>query len=239
MRGKTDQIQEIKPLTSLTDTILVPQGAEYRAVCRGLYSLASRPAIVAIPVGIQPVTQFLDQWQQTPEFINKPPTKLLLMGLCGSLSPHFRVGDGVMYLGCLDACNELECDAHLSEAINRQFQSRLSSVKGVTSDRVISAALEKQHLGKRYQAEVVDMEGMAVLDFGRRFDIPVAMLRVVSDDCQQDLPDLTGAFTKDGQLNPLILTYQMIKQPFGAWRLIRSSLQALQQLKLLTRKLFS
>jgi hypothetical protein len=37
-------------------TILVPQGAEYQAVCRGLNQVrGSKPTVVAIPMGVQPL----------------------------------------------------------------------------------------------------------------------------------------------------------------------------------------
>ncbi|WLT37295.1 hypothetical protein NON20_15330 [Synechocystis sp. B12] len=60
----------------------------------------------------------------------------------------------------------------------------------------------KRTVGKKSMAQVVDMENTAVLAFGEAKQIPVAILRVVSDTVDQDLPDLNGVFTEQGLCNP-------------------------------------
>jgi len=39
------------------------------------------------------------------------------------------------------------------------------------------------------------------------------MLRVISDDCEHDLPDLTSALSPDGSLQPLPLAIGLLRQP--------------------------
>ncbi|MEA5534964.1 purine phosphorylase [Crocosphaera sp. XPORK-15E] len=230
------------PLTHQINRLLVPQGMEYQAVCRGIKQTSANLEIIAIPVGIKPLTDFLRQWQQTPEFLNKSWTGLMVMGLGGSLSPKYRVGDVVLYRDCGDIQPIEEqwyhCDAVLSELVFQRLENQLFWGRGITSDRVISSAEEKRLLGQKYQGDVVDMEGIAILKWCQGLDIPLVMLRVISDNCQQDLPDLTPAFGKDGGLQPLILARQMLKNPSNSIHLIQSSLQSLKVLQQVTTNLF-
>jgi len=89
-------------------TILVPQGAEYQAVCRGLNQVrGSKPTVVAIPMGVQPLRQYLQQ------LVGDRPTNVLLMGLCGSLSPKYGVGDLVLYQSCPYRESSQECHTQI------------------------------------------------------------------------------------------------------------------------------
>ncbi|MEH2433542.1 MAG: phosphorylase [Nostoc sp.] len=226
------------------NTILVPQGAEYKAVCRGLSGVAgSIPTVVAIPVGMKPLLKYLEQGK----FL-APKSRVLIMGICGSLSDRYTVGDIVLYEDCVYQGKRLECDrtftAQLHSALSTDVINRVSSpsppnlVKSLTSDRLIWSAVEKRRLGEM-AADVVDMEGFTALEFFNAAGVTVAMLRVVSDDCQHDIPDLTPAINSDGSLNPLPLAMGMLRQPFAATRLIRGSLTALKVLKQVTNRLFS
>ncbi|MEH2088870.1 5'-methylthioadenosine/S-adenosylhomocysteine nucleosidase family protein [Nostoc sp.] len=220
------------------NTILVPQGAEYKAVCRGLSGItASIPTIVPIPVGMKPLLKYLQQGQ----FLT-PKSRVLIMGICGSLSDRYTVGDLVLYQDCVYQGKQQECDrtftTQLHSALSTQH-SALNLVKSLTSDRLIWSASEKRHLGETLAADVVDMEGFTALEFFNAAGVSVAMLRVVSDDCQHNIPDLTPAINSDGSLNPFPLAIAMLRQPFAATRLIRGSLTALKVLEQVTNLLFS
>ncbi len=217
------------------DTVLVPQGMEYQAVSKGMGKNQLKFNIIAIPAGIKPLTNFLEKWQQTPDFVNKVPQGLILMGLGGSLSLNYSVGDVILYKKCGlmidDEDNRLPCDQFLADRLFKQLGNSTFIGTGITSDRIICSAQEKLLLGKKYQADVVDMEGYALLNWSEKLNIPVGMIRVISDGCQQDLPDLTGAFGEDGSLQPFILARQMLKNPSNSIHLIRSSLKSLQVLE--------
>ncbi|MHC5861227.1 5'-methylthioadenosine/S-adenosylhomocysteine nucleosidase family protein [Nostoc sp.] len=227
------------------NTILVPQGAEYKAVCRGLSGITgSIPTVVAIPVGIKPLLKYLQQGQ----FL-APKSRVLIMGLCGSLSDRYTVGDIVLYQDCIYQGQQQECDrtftaqlhsAFSTDAINRvSTNSPPNLVKALTSDRVIWSAAEKRRLSKTLAADVVDMEGFTALEFFNTAGVSVAILRVVSDDCQYNIPDLTSAINSNGSLNPFPLAMAMLRQPLAAIRLIRGSLTALKVLEEVTNLLFS
>ncbi|MGV0107772.1 Purine or other phosphorylase family 1 [Nostoc sp. DSM 114160] len=217
------------------NTILVPQGAEYKAVCRGLSGVTGfMPTVLAIPVGMKPLLKYLQQGQ----FLT-PKSRVLIMGICGSLSDRYTVGDLVLYQNCIYQEKQQECDRTFTAQLHSFIPEQGTLVKSLTSDRVIWSAAEKRHLGKTLAADVVDMEGFTALEFFNAAEVSVAMLRVVSDDCQHNIPDLTPAINSDGSLNPLPLAIAMLRQPFAATRLIRGSLTALKILEQVTNRLFS
>jgi nucleoside phosphorylase len=223
-------------------TILVPQGAEYGAVCRGLNQLAGkRPGVVALPVGVKPVNEYLETWLKSQDFGTKIQSEVLVMGLCGSLRQQYKVGDIVLYENCVYHQKRQECsyqlNTHIQSIVNSQ-PSTVNIIKSLTSDRIICSAAEKLDIGATMNVDVVDMEGFAVLDFFHKMGVEVAMLRVVSDDCHHDIPNLTTAINPNGSLKPLSLAKIFIQQPIAASRLIRGSLQALKVLEQVTKSLF-
>ncbi|MFS0515639.1 phosphorylase [Nostoc sp. UIC 10607] len=221
------------------NTILVPQGAEYKAVCRGLSGVTgSIPTVVAIPVGMKPLLKYLQQSQGNGQFL-APKSRVLIMGVCGSLSDRYAVGDIVLYQDCVYQGKQQECERTFTDQLHSLIPDKISFVKSLTSDRVIWSAAEKRRLGETLAADVVDMEGFTALEFFNAAGVDVAMLRVVSDDCQHDIPDLTPAINSDGSLNPFPLAMGMLRQPLAATRLIRGSLTALKVLEKVTNTLFS
>jgi len=235
-------------------TILVPQGAEYQAVCRGLSQISTpHPQVLAIPIGCEPVTRYLEKWQKSEQFPTYPHTRILLMGLAGSLSPQYKLGDIVLYQDCICPSNQskswlsqsdrklqldsptlpsaLSTDSELTNLIKHHLQEKAYLVRGLTSDRLIWSSSQKRQLGQIYQTAVVDMEGYAVLEVLNSTGVAVAMLRVISDDCYYDLPDLNFAISPDGVLETFPLAMGMMRQPLAATRLIRGSLKGLRILQ--------
>lgn len=232
-------------LTSPIDAILVPQGSEHRSVCQGLSrAKVPQPTVLPIPVGPQPVTRYLERLQQAGHFLTYPQPRVLLMGLCGSLTSHYSVGDIVLYESCVYGSNaatskKLRCDPELTATLYHRLQERAILVKALTSDRLIYSAVEKRHLGQLYGADVVDMEGFAALDVLSQAGVAVAMIRVISDESHHNLPNLSSALSPDGSLQSLPLAVGLIRQPIAAARLIRGALRGLQVLQNVTKYLFA
>lgn len=217
--------------------ILVPQGAEYQAVCRGLAKVRQPPPVQAIPLGIPGlVTDFLQK-----HFLSQVSSSsgVVLMGLAGGLAPDLSIGDRLLYEGCYDSAKDWQsCDVSLRQKLAQRLAGSAILIKGLTCDRIISQASEKAALYHRTGLAAVDMEGYDVLKFLNSAQIPTAIVRVISDTHQQNLPDLAPAIAADGQLNPWILSGQFAQNPIAAFHLICSSLQGLKKLRLLTQQLF-
>ena len=224
---------------------MVPQGAEYKVVCRGLSRVKPpKPFVVPIPIGPQPVTRFLEQWQQTEDFRRGQSSGILVMGLGGSLSAQLAVGDIAVYHKCvhksiIETPVVRSCDRELTTLLQQKLKEGVSLVRGFTSDRIIFSAEEKRHLGQLYDTQVVDMEGFAALEVLSRSGVPVGMVRVISDDVHHNLPNLTSALSPDGSLQPLPLAISMMQQPIASIRLIRGAIHGLRVLQNVTTRLFS
>jgi hypothetical protein len=216
------------------DIILVPRGAEHSSIRRGLRNIGDlAPQIIPINLG---APEFLDSSpvsRQSLEFLNKFTGKIVTLGLAGSLSDRYRVGDGVIYQGCgAETGSYWQCEPEITAEIAQL--TGYSLVKGLTSDRLISRSEEKRRLGQGGY-EVVDMEGARILAALR--GQKVAIVRVISDEVTQDLPDLAPAIDNQGQLLPFPLARQMLIRPLPAFHLIQGSLKGLSVLTQVARKL--
>ncbi len=212
-------------------TVLVPAGAEYKAVKRGLSKIQNAPQLVAIPAGPQGFKTFLQGWQ-LPDLQGKG---LLLLGLGGSLSVDYAVGEAIALYKIQSATSEqiFACDAEMTKQIAQRL--KIATGVGVSCDHVITSAAEKKQLGDRYGADVVDMESAVLLE---AVSIAIAIVRVISDDCREDLPDIGNAIASDGSLSPIQMTFAFARKPQAAIRLIKGSLAALKELEQLTYRLF-
>ncbi len=229
------------------DFILVPQGQEYQAVMGGLKPIASsKIQVLPIPIGSEYLTSYLQQWLESEAVKNLSSIQVLVLGLCGGLSPDINVGDVVVYQHCLEPISEtfsqnskdllLACDVDLTLDLHQSLiSSRL--VQGLTSKKVITTAFKKQQLSQQYAVDVVDMEGRLILALLTKVGIKVAIVRVVSDDSSQNLPDLTTVIDSQGNLQTFPLIKVMLQHPREAFALIRNGLKSLQTLQYITQEL--
>ncbi len=222
----------------MIDLLLVPQGVEYEAVCRGVRGMANPPPVWPVAAG-PAIGRSLAQLHQTG--VLQSGQSVVLLGLCGALVPELAVGARVLYRDCRaiaggQVTGRWLCDRDLTTAMQQQLG--LALVEAVTCDRVVSTVAAKHDLAQQFAAQVVDMEGSVALASLTALGIRVAMVRVVSDGSDRDIPDLTNVFTADGELQPLALTMALLRQPVPAFHLIRGSLSSLKILQALTTDLF-
>lgn len=221
-------------MNNFIDKILVVQGAEYRAVQQGIKQInptsssGKMPQVIPIPIGEKNAAKI---WHNQQFLADSPPQKVLIIGLCGSLSPQHSVADIVLCQACIKGNLVLATDETLTAAIKQQLNPNIPLVTALTSDRVINSTREKKFLAQTYPATVVEMEGFSYLKILAAQGVSVAMLRIVSDDIHYDLPDLNYALDQDGNIQTIPLTISMLRQPKAAIRLIRGSLKGLQVLK--------
>lgn len=220
----------------MIDTIIVPQGAEYRAVKQGLNKLKiQQPSIVSIPIGTNQIIETLNN----QKFWQTQPKRVLMMGLCGSLSSQYNVGDVVLYQNCFNLNQEKILIEPKLDRLILQKLDRVSLVSGLTSDRIITTITEKQQLARSFSASVIDMESFAYLQLLQQKAIALTILRVVSDDVKHDLPNLESTINELGAIQPIAMTKAMLKQPITSLKFIKNSLQSLQKLQQITTDLFA
>ena len=217
------------------DTIVVPQGAEYQAVCRGLKKTGAKNVrVISIPIGTKNIEQTLASYSTQ---LNNAKI-LLIVGLAGSLSQLYSVGDAVLYQSCWNLNRQrINLESELTTAIEQKLSIDL--VEGLSCDRVIHLATDKLKLSQTYPASVVDMEGYCYIKQLQHRNITVAMLRIVSDDLTGDIPDLTNAIDENGNLKTRSMAIAFVKQPLAAIRLIKGSLIGLKALQKVISKLLT
>jgi purine-nucleoside phosphorylase len=163
----------------------------------------------------------------------------LLVGLGGGLAPTLKVGDAVLCTTSQGsaATPQIQFDQDLTAWIQRRLpDARLG--QAVTCDRILTQAAEKARVYQQSGASVVEMESLSIFEVLQEKSQPMAMLRVISDDCRHNMPDITTALRSDGSLAIWPLTFQLIQQPIAAGRLVAGSLKGLAQLEDLIFQLF-
>ncbi len=246
----SSQFLNSEKLSSLLTNIhiLVPKGVEHQAVRQGLQARRT-PSLCnitldSIPAGSLALADYLatlaTTWQTRP-------SAFLVMGVAGSLTETLPIGQAVLLDHCCSISpgsvqNWQSTDRHFTEFLQHRLRAPptatlLPCVKGLTTPHVVTTAIAKQHLAQQSGAAVVEMENMTVLKFAQEHQIPIAMLRVVSDGVEHDLPDLSRVFDSVGNLKPFALARTFSQHPIAAGRLIRGSLIACGVLKQLAAQL--
>lgn len=88
------------------------------------------------------------------------------------------------------------------------------------SDKIVVRSTEKIALGNKFNADAVDMETEDILRAAKAIGLPTAVLRIISDDANHDLPDFNRALTRNGKLNPWKNTVVMLSNPMASIRFI-------------------
>lgn len=167
------------------------------------------------------------------------PERAIVVGLCGILSPAFRVGDALVYREIVTPDERFAFDRALSGLVADRIAGAQSGIRAFAGDGIVTRSLDKIALGERYAAQAVDMETVAVARTFSAAGIAVAALRVGSDGVADDLPALERALDASGGMDGLALALTMLRQPVAGVRLARNGVRALAALERAVYALFS
>ncbi len=208
----------------MIDAVFVPRGAEERAVRAGL-----RRSVAIYPIGIGSSSA-----TAAAEAVSASgaPRRVLVTGLCGSLDARFRPGDVLLYASIEDTDGvPLATDSDLTAAIQRAVPGALSGIRALSVDHIVTRATEKRALAQHRGCHVIDMESLTLLARLHRAGSSVAVLRVVSDGVDDDLPDLNAVLDVAGHLDPKALARVCLFSPLATLRLTRGAFRALRALR--------
>lgn len=200
------------------DAIVVPRGAEARAVELGWP--AAKPILRTVPAGGAAGAALADV---------ALPESALVLGVCGALDPTLRVGDTVVYARIADGADVIELDPRLAQACAAACATVPVGAANVPA--VVGSVREKAAVRALTGAAVIDMEAASIARALHRRGVRVAMVRVVSDDAEGELPDLRDVYTPGGALRPLAFALTLARTPQRSLRFIAHVLQALRALR--------
>jgi hopanoid-associated phosphorylase len=112
---------------------------------------------------------------------------VISIGLAGALSPHLKVGELVIADQLVTGLETWQChEAWRVRLLSRLPQAHQGQIFG--SDVIIEKAETKAGLYDTTGALAVDMESQIAARFAHRRNLPLAALRVISDDASHVLP---------------------------------------------------
>jgi nucleoside phosphorylase len=141
---------------------------------------------------------------------------VLITGFAGALDSTLKTGDIVVYHRAVNLSGEsIDCEPikELPEC---------ARVSCLTMSQVIVKSTDKRTLRDQHHADVVDMETLQVLKVCREAGIRAAVLRVISDEAGDDLPDFNLAIQPDGTLDGPRLSRVLLARPLTTLKFVRS-----------------
>jgi hopanoid-associated phosphorylase len=163
-------------------------------------------------------------------------TGVISMGLGGALSPLLKVGDVVIGERIVAADGNYACDTTwrvlLAARLKGAHQGALYGSDVVLASAAAKAALFEKSGG----ALVVDMESQVAARFAAERQVPLAALRVVSDDASHALPPAAlVAMRPDGGVSVARVLWSLAKNPPQLPALIRTGRHSEKAFKKLLR----
>lgn len=162
------------------------------------------------------------------------PAAVIVTGSCGSLTETLDEDCLVTYRACLsaDAGRSTPCSTVLADAMIRRLQGeslQCTQVVGVTTERIATTTQEKLALA-RSGASVVDMESYEVISAAAQRGIASAVIRVVTDSLDRELPDFNRAVNPNGEVNPWVMLRIVLGSPILMAKLVGINRRAMATL---------
>ncbi len=148
---------------------------------------------------------------------------VISIGLAGALSPHLKVGDCVIADQIITGTEKWDCH----EGWRVRLMSRLANAHQgqlFGSDVIIHNADTKSGLFDATGAAAVDMESQVAARFAMARNLPLAGLRVISDDASHVLPPAAlVAMKPDGGIALGRVLGSLLRRPTQVPALIRTA----------------
>jgi len=177
-------------------------------------------------------------------FVTREPDAAIVVGTCGSLSSALAETTLVAYTNCLtteygqvpQGCSRSLTDHQIALLTSKGFNCE--RVVGITSAQVATSVDQKLQLAKS-GASVVDMESYEIVAAARRSNIPITVIRVVSDSLDRPMPDFNRAMKPDGDFNLFEVIRVAAGSPIHTAKLIAANRRAIRRLSVALETIFS
>jgi len=148
---------------------------------------------------------------------------VISIGLAGALSPHLKVGDVVIADQIITGTEKWDCQetwrVRLLSRLPQAYQGQFFG-----SDMIIENPETKAGLYNTTGALAVDMESQVAARFAKARNLPLAGLRVISDDASHVLPPAAlVAMKPDGGIALGRVLGSLLRKPMQVPALIRTA----------------
>jgi adenosylhomocysteine nucleosidase len=160
---------------------------------------------------------------------------IISIGIAGGLSPELRSGHWVVATAVHDDVISIPTDpAWTQRLLGRLTGATAGTIFG--ADAIIAEAAQKVDLHRATGAAAVDMESHIAGRVARRFHLPFAAARVVSDAAHQTLPPAARVGMRaDGAIDVSAVFRSLIAEPSQLGALIRTGVDAERSFRSLLR----
>jgi adenosylhomocysteine nucleosidase len=148
---------------------------------------------------------------------------VISIGLAGALSPHLKVGEVVIADDVMTGVERWQChEGWRVRLLSRMPTAHQGQIFG--SDVIIDKAETKSGLHEATGALAVDMESQIAARFAAKRNLPLAALRVISDDAGHVLPPAAlVAMRPDGRIALGRVLWSLVKRPIQVPALVRTA----------------
>jgi len=148
---------------------------------------------------------------------------VISIGLAGALSPHLKVGDVVIAEKIITGAENWDCHAGWrNRLVSRLPNAHQGALFG--SDVIIDRADTKAGLHEATGALAVDMESQIAARFAAARNLPLAGLRIISDDATHVLPPAAlVAMKPDGGIALGRVLGSLLRKPNQVPALVRTA----------------
>ncbi len=183
--------------------------------------IVSGEGLIAIPGGGR-----ADLLRQRLKAVAPGATGVISIGIGGALDPSFKVGDVVLadsvVAGSQGWTTDADWTARLAAALPHAHTGLVFG-----SDAMVTAAADKARLHAETGAVLADMESHVAARFAAERGLPLAVLRVVSDQASTDLPlAVTAGLKPDGGMNLMGVLASLARDPRQLPGLMRAGREA-------------
>ncbi len=158
------------------------------------------------------------------------PDLIISTGYAGGLSPEIKVGD-IVVTGEIIHESGRRVLSRVMDTISPSHPIRRGPI--LTTNRFIPFSDDKHGLYAKFGANAVDMESFFLGEEASNSKIPFLSVRVISDDVNRDLPQLSNIIGGDGRPRVARIARYFLTHP----KMILPSIGILGDIKKATRSL--
>lgn len=165
------------------------------------------------------------------------PQLVVVGGFAGALTPNHTVGEVFVTTEVVEPSDDIRWRTAIPAEVGDLPCGRL-----VTVPKLVAKAKDKRSLARQTKAIGVDMESAAIAETCVEQHIPCAIIRVVSDEMDDELSPRLAELFSGGRVSIARVARLLLRSPSSAielWRLARNSRRASRALALALGRLIA